>query len=90
MHNDPLGPVLKENMDTRAGIMIGRLIKPTAFIEELLKRGNEVPQKRHWDLNDNIITQPNSYHQFSPSHSTQSSSRYGKGDGHGWNQPSHS
>lgn len=39
LYNDPLRPVLKENMSTCCGIMIERLVKPAQFIEDLLKRG---------------------------------------------------
>lgn len=89
LYNDPLGPVLKENMDTCTGIMIKRLIKPSQFTEDLLKRGNEVPHKRRWDFNDNTVALPDSNRQFTPAQSSQSSSGYGRGDGRGWNQASH-
>lgn len=84
LYNDPLGLVLKDRMNTRSGIMIKRLVKPTQFTEDLVKCGNEVPQKRRWDLNNNTMVQQDSNHQFSP---RQFLSRYGRENNHGIIRP---
>lgn len=87
LHNDPLGPVLKDRMNTRSGIIIERLVKPAQFTEDLVKRGNDAPLKRRWDLNDNTVTQPDSNRRFTP---RQFSSGYGRGDNRGNNHATYS
>lgn len=69
-YNDPLAPMLKENMhrdmNTWTGLMIERLVKPVAFTNDLLKKGINVPQKRHWDLNENFGPQNGASQHFTP------------------------
>lgn len=77
--NNPLAPILKENMDSRTEAMIERLIKPTTFTNNLKKKIDFL-QKRRWGLNDNSDPHTHLGRRFTPHNFAQG---YGRVDVHG-------
>lgn len=82
LYDDPNALVLSEHMNTRMGIMIKKLIKPTTFTNELLTR-NDNTHKRRWDLNVQSASPSNSYHKPNP---CMENFGYGRGNDHGWKE----